>query len=359
MTKKPMPSKTTEQAAAELNEMIDEHQRTPKKLSLGLHFGCPMDDYLRDPALSSSDLKKCAKDTSAYWWDSWMNPLRPDEEADTEARLVGRAMHTRVLEGVAEFDRYYVRGPDQRGMSGPQKGASTRAANAEAGLVGKECLKADAYGRIIVASAMITKNPALARAFTGGMAEVTFVFVHEGVRRKVRMDYLKPALHKPKNNRKAFVCAAIGDLKSVGNDRGEEFRAACYRAIAEWRYDVQAAYYLDALPHVVKAVKRGDVHCHRNPRDQVGFDLVIERIATASVPAWQWVFHQTKNAPLTHSMVISSAKNPLAETGRATYQRGIENWRAAMERWGETLPWVPDDPVHEAEHEEMPAWWAR
>ena len=321
-------------------------------LPLGLHFGLPMDDYLADKGLGSGDIKECANDPYAYWWGSWMNPMRPDEDEDTSARKFGKALHKCVLEGRQWFEAHYVRGPDQSGLSSGQKAVSTKAANAQAAKLGKESLKADEYDRIIVAAKIIATNPDLATAFTNGRSEVSFFWMGQDVRLKMRVDYLKAP------TRDKRIIMGIGDLKSIGRDwRTSDFEQACYNAIDDWMYHVQATHYLEGARHIKDAISEQLIHWHHGfePPDDT---TLLKRLSEAQSIAWQWVFHSSSGAPKTHSMVLSPGSQFLSE-GRDIVDRGLANYRQWMQRKGPTEMWAEPAPVHEAEFERMPSWRRR
>src|SRR6202035_2590658 len=139
----------------------------------GIHIGLNSDLYHQDDALGSSSLKNLNLGAFEYWWNSPLNPARPDDDP-TQAQAVGTAIHKIVLEGRQAFDAIYVRRPDhERGARSAEKSALTKASNAAAAKLGKESLKGHDYDRTIIAGAMIAKNPDLATAFSGGLAEVS------------------------------------------------------------------------------------------------------------------------------------------------------------------------------------------
>ena len=336
---------TTDEAAAALNAAIDEHKGKP--LPLGLHFDLPMDTgYLADHGLGSGDIKLCANDPFAYWWGSWMNGLREDEE-DTPARQFGRALHKCVLEGREWFEAHYMRGPDQKNLSPGKKGASTRAFNELAASHGKEGLKAKDYDYILLASGIIRSNPDLAVAFTGGMPEVSFFWMEGETRMKMRIDYLKVRITQGKH------VAGVGDLKSLGSDwRTDDFEQACYNAIDDWSYHVQAAHYLEGMRHVRAAIEEGLVYVHDETR-RPAVDALLERLLKATIVGWQWVFiSKPGSAPRVHSMFLREGNQFLVE-GRGIRQRGIDNYRDWMKRKGPNELWTEPSPVREAEFERM------
>ncbi len=336
-------------AAAELKRQLDERSalaaaEAAKPLPLGLHFNLVEERHHADHGLGGTNIRTLAKSPADYWHGSFMNPTRPDD-VDTTARLEGRAMHKLVFEGDDIFGRMYARGPDQRGMTTAEKQKTTRAANEEARALGRVSIKADAYDRIVMAAEMIKRNPQLATAFENGCAEVSFVYEVDGIRRKARFDYIKAV------QRKDGIIAGIGDLKSVSNEREKPIEQACYDAVADWRYDVQAAWYLDAVPHVATAIREGRIYGF------IGDASFLERLQRYTIAAWQFIFFQKTRAPITFSMSLSPG-SPFLETGRITIQRALENFRTYRDRYGTDM-WVEIHNVQEAEIERMPGWFAR
>lgn len=340
---------TGDEAGAALAQKLKEYRET--QLGLGLHFNLPMERYLADHGLGSGDVKQCAINPYAYWHKSWMNPFRPKEDSDTEARAIGKAMHMRVLEGAAAFDRVYVCGPNQEEMTTAEKTASTRKANTEAAAAGKVCLKKTAYERIILASGLISINPELAPAFTGGRSEVTFIWEHNGIRLKMRIDYLKYA------QRGAHHVIAIGDLKSVGNDQGYDFLSQCYKAIKDWRYDVQAFHYVEGAKGIPQAIKESRVFHHREGPVSKGYAPFLEKLSKADRVGWQWVFHASTGAPETESIFLSP-KNEYLRTGGDTARTGLARFKECSEEFG-TGMWIKRVKPQEGEIERMPNSWGQ
>lgn len=339
-----MSVKTADQAAAELVNAIDEHRRKP--LPLGLHISLAFDSYLSDAGLGSGSIKLCATDPYEFWWQSPMNGLREEAE-DTPAQRFGRAIHKAVLEGQGWFEAHYMRGPDQKGMTPADKSKSTKAANEMAARIGKECLKAKDYDYILLASGIITSNPDLAVAFTGGLPEVSFFWMEGETRMKMRIDYLKTRHTQGK------YIAGVGDLKSIGADwRTDDFEQACYNAIDDWGYQVQAAHYIEGMRHVRDAINEGLVYCHSDVL-QPAADALTERLLKSTIVGWQWVFiSKPGSAPRVHSMFLREG-NQILQEGREMRQRGIDNYRDWMKRKGPGELWTEPTPVREAEYERM------
>jgi hypothetical protein len=303
----------------------------------GVYFGLDEHVYRADPALGSTDVRKLARNPSTYWWESWMNPNRPADKR-TPARVRGTAMHRLVLEGEKAFDSEYMRGPTMaEDMTLAEKGAATKAANKEAAASGLTCLPAEDYDRIVVAGSMITQNPALKNAFTGGMPEVSIFWEKDGVRRKARFDYLK--------------IRGIADLKGCANTRDLAFPQACRNDINNYAYHEQASWYADARTESAKAVANG---CVAGDHDSAW----LKRVADERQWGWQWVFHQMEGAPITWSAILSP-ENPIMEVGRAANERGVETYRRYMAERGPDLPWLLIEQPHELLIDDLPVWFGR
>jgi len=314
---------------------------TIEPLADGIYFDLDEYEYRRDGALGSSDHKKLLGNPCDYWYESPMNPNKPAER-DTPAKERGKAMHALIFYGQEQFDATYMRGPDHTDdMTPAEKGALTKAANAQAAKSGKEVLPAEAYDRIIIASAMITKNPKLATAFSDGIPEVSIFWTRDGVRRKARLDYLKPR--------------GVGDLKSITNSRELPFPAACRNAIANYHYEIQAALYLEARGMVPEFFKNGKVYLA--PQSQNHYD-VLAKCAETKLYAFQWVFFQADKAPITWSRILSPA-NPICEIARREIDEAAENYQSFMEHFGPDQMWLLLDQPEELDMSEMPGWWGR
>lgn len=300
----------------------------------GIYFGLNEDTYHADPALGSTDLKRLLASGPDYYWHSRMNPLRPKDTV-TPARLFGRAVHKIVLEGRESFEALYVRRPDDLARL-TAKERAVLAPN------GQDVLDGEDYDRILVAGALITKNPDLATAFSGGMPEASVFWTETNsdgftYRLKSRFDYLK--------------VRGIGDLKSIRNTRGIEFPAACRRAIADWRYDVQACHYLRARTLIAAMVAAGRLFGDHDP-------AFMQAVAASEEHAFQFVFFQATDAPITWSTAISHG-NPMLEYAGADIARALLTYRRFMDAFGPDQMWVLQEPVNELDVGEMPAWFGR
>jgi hypothetical protein len=294
----------------------------------GIYFDLPEDDYHADPALGSTDVKRLLASGADYWWLSSLNPNQP-EHRSSPALEFGRALHKHVLEGRQAFASRYVRRPDDL-VRLDAKAKATLCPNGETALDG------DDYDRIIVSAALIAQNPDLAAAFEGGMPEVSMFWDHDGIHCKLRFDYLK--------------VRGIGDLKSIRNYMGRPFREACMRAIVDYRYDVQAAHYLEGRGHLAGFVADGLVFGDHDPN-------WLKRVAAAEAFAFQWVFFQAENAPITWSCSLSPG-NPVLDIAGRDRAKAFETYREFCDAFPAGDMWLLKEPVTELDINDMPRWFS-
>lgn len=307
----------------------------------GIYIGLPEDVYHSDPSLGSSNLRKVAVSPPDYWYSSFMNPVKEDDK-DTPATLRGTAVHVLVLYGEDEFARRYIRIPHTRDMSSGEKSAMTKKYNEKAAGAGKLALGSKVYDNVAISSAMISRNKELSRALVGGLNEVSIFWVDRetGIPLKARIDCLKPR--------------GVGDLKSITNRMDKSFPQACRDSIATYRYDGQAAHYMEARSLVAEFVKAGAVHAINDTSYDV--DL-LGQVAAEKEYAWQWVWWQAEGAPITYSRVLSP-KNPMLANGRAMLNFGKHQFLKFSEAFASDM-WVLEEPATELYQEEMPGWYAR
>lgn len=309
---------------------------------LGIYFNLPPIEYHEDKALGSSDMKTLAFQPHEYWWDSPMNPVRPQKNDYTPAKVFGSALHYRVLLGQEEYGKRYREGggakttvPDAAydkvlieelgrkdfdNWTKDSKALCLRKANIE-------LLTNTQWREVEVAAAMITKNPNLKEAFSNGAPECAVFWEDEGVRKKALIDYLK--------------LGASVDLKSFRPTatRAQEYDKSVFRAMSDYMYYVQAAHYMSGRASMAEHLKAGRVY------NWTGNDSWLVKCAEALNPPFMFVFYKASGAPLAKGYGIRWA-SPLHRDGVTICQMADRNYKQFMERYG-TDPWVMDEPIHE------------
>jgi hypothetical protein len=301
-----------------------------------------------------------------------MNPDRPVDN-DTPAKQRGRALHMLVLEGEDAFGKAFAEEPSPDGYPGrlatlddlkakcrelgePVSGTKAELAKrikakdshiivfdevlatfrAMAERDGLEILKPDVMREVRQAAASITLNPHLARAFQGGIPEVSMFWVDEhGIPCKARLDWLKPR--------------TIVDLKKCANQRERPFDVAVILAIAEYRYDISARHYLDGYAYLYQFAAEGRVFgdCPLKP----GWH---QRIMPPENMRWTWVFHQTEGAPVTKGLELLPGSSALNRAAREIV-RAKESYRTCLAKFG-THQWMSDAPITALDDRNLPSW---
>jgi len=381
---------------------------TAPEPALGIHFGMPDEVYHALPCLSNSGLRALLASPTLFWDKSWLNPDR--EQEDREHQIVGRAYHAMILEGPRAYRERFAVAPDPADypkalrsadeikdaikkldhkpvtrVDDPDRPGETRAARKEdhvAQLValdrsavvwddivaraqreagGRAFLSADDDRRIRIAARMISQDPQLVKAFRGGFPEVTLIWrdPRQGVLMKARTDYLK--------------LKAVVDLKSFANKRELSVRATILRAIAENRYCLQPATYLQGVDEVRKLVRQfgaSAVHFHNvsaPPEDASEEErrVYVEAISPAlefafrwaqytGPESWLWVFQQKGNAPVTRGLYHPLAGSVHSIAGSLVTE-GVRKFRECVETYG-TDPWLDLAEVDEIHESEIPTW---
>jgi hypothetical protein len=300
----------------------------------GIYFDLPEDDYHSDPALGSTDLRRLLTSGPDYWWHSPLNPNPPPERDPSPALEFGKALHKLVLEGSQKFHALYVRRPDDLA----RLDAKTKAIlcpNGETVIGGSD------FDRIETSGQLIALNPDLASAFEGGMPEVSIFWEHEledgfRIRCKGRFDYLRPR--------------ALADLKSIRNAFGRAFPEACTRAIVDYRYDVQAAHYLEGRAHVQEFVAGELVHGDHDP-------AWLERVASAKAFAFVWIFFQAADAPIVWAKSVSPGNPIITNIARRDRLAALETYRRYTREFADGKMWILNEPIGELTIQDMPGWY--
>lgn len=332
----------------------------------GIYFDLPEAIYHGDRALGSTDAKRLRRSAADYWYHSALNPSRPSVEP-SPAQAYGRAIHLRVLEGHDKFLARYERAPDPEGLlktdadlaewltahgvNKQPRSKSEKIVHAigidpqvrilseferRAAEAGRQILKRADFDRIIQASDLITQNPHLATAFSNGHPEVSVFWDRDdGVRCKARFDYLKTR--------------GIGDLKSTRNPLGLDFADNCRRAIANYRYDIQAAHYLEGRRQIPQLL--GNVQGDHD-------DDWLAQVANAEEFGFVFVFFQAEDAPISWACSLSPG-NPVLEIGRMSIERAIERYKDFAQRFAPDEPWTLAEPVEELTVDQLPGYYGR
>ena len=187
------------------------------------------DAYHAHPAISKSGLDLIAR-SPLHFWARYLDPNRVPTEPTAAMRL-GTAVHTHVLE-LDQWQQRYITAPegiDRRYKVGKEAWAAFEAQSEGRTVISREDVDlVMAMGRSVfghLAAAMLLGLP--------GKAETTHMWTDAatGLQCKCRPDWLT-------DDGRLIV-----DLKTTENASPREFS----RSIAQWRYFLQASWYLDGV----------------------------------------------------------------------------------------------------------------
>jgi hypothetical protein len=187
--------------------------------------------YHAHSAVSKSHLDLVAK-SPLHYWSRYLDANRVPQEP-TAAMAIGSAVHTHVLE-LDQWDAQYVVAPagiDRRTKVGKAEWDVFQTAIGTRTVISRE--DADLVMRI---GRSVLSHPAAAYLLgLPGKAETTHMWVDEatGLQCKCRPDWLLDD------------GSMIVDLKTTEDASPRGFQ----KSIAQWRYHVQASWYLDGLQH--------------------------------------------------------------------------------------------------------------
>jgi hypothetical protein len=185
-------------------------------------------DYHAHAAISKSHLDQVAK-SPLHYWARYLDPNRVVPEP-TPAMAIGSAVHTHVLE-LDQWDARYVSAPD--GIDRRTKAGKAEWEAFTAAATGRTVLpKADADLVMRMAQSVFSHPAAAMLLALPGKAETTQMWTDAatGLECKCRPDWLT-------DDGRLLV-----DLKTT-----EDASRGFAKSIAQWRYHVQASWYLDGI----------------------------------------------------------------------------------------------------------------
>jgi len=296
----------------------------------GIYLGMGDDVYHGDTSLGSTGIKRLLQSAPDYWWESPLNPLK--EEKETDSLAFGKAVHRCILDGRERFESEYA--PAYLNGSTKEGKAERAAIKAQS----KKPIKGADYERILVSASFIKANPHLAKAFDGGIPEVSVFWTRkDGVRVKARFDYLK--------------MSAISDLKSIRNPLGKEFAKACRDAVATYDYTISAAHYCEGRRQMVKLMQEGHVFGATEAETEW-----LWKVARNETFAFVLVFYQAEGAPISHGFQLSP-ENPLLGAAKQAIEQAIHNYKTYLAQFGQDTAWVLAEPLEELDETTLPAWY--
>lgn len=307
----------------------------------GIYFGMPAEEYHKDPAMGSTDIRAAVKGPRKYWLRSYRNPnCARYQEEDVKPTILGTAIHVYLLEGQQAFYKKYVRRPDdQPDADTASKSALTKAAKKNLS-DGQILLHADDWALIEDIKWLIPTHPDLSELFTGGMYEVSVFWEDErtGIMCKARFDILKPA--------------GIGDIKSVANEGDLRFDKACKFHIKKYRYDLQAEHYLEGRRQLPRFFQEGKVWLlGQSQAAPAKHDAFLKRCLSVNKFAFELVF-VSKSLPEVWALPFTPG-NPMLKHARDQIDTALDGIDQTIQKYGDK-EWGESWRLEEADMNEMP-----
>lgn len=246
------------------------------------------EDYHGDKTCFSSTQLKTVLESPEMFYQQYI--LGRSKKMDSPALRIGNAVHTRILEPDKFDDEYAIyKGKIRRGAQWEQFKAENE---------GKILLTDKDMVQVDVAVDNILNTDATLPYINGGTPEVSLFTELEGVKIKVRADYLNEKLKY------------IQDIKTTGEIVNE---VSTRRKIAQFGYDLSAALYLDAFR-------------------QEGFDI----------ESFIWVFSSKSY----QSCKVFKASEQMLENGRIKYKRALDTIKRYQDKnWDLTNDVVELSPI--------------
>lgn len=240
----------------------------------GLYKNLSNHEYHSAPGISKSGLDLISR-SPAHYKHSYIDK---NERHTTPAMIFGTRVHSLVLEPEDFFSKY-ARTPDH--MNGLHKASSTykkHAIELYEKFPGTEFIDEDSWGDLMAIRKQILVHPLAPRLLTGGAAELSAFWEDKttGVLCKCRPDYFKSN-------------GVVVDIKTTSDASYDAFE----KSIANFRYHVAAAWYLDGM-----------------------------KIAGAEYDPTHFVFLVVENKP-PFEIAIYQAEDAMIEKGREIYERDL------------------------------------
>ena len=294
----------------------------------GIWFDMPNEEYHADPALGSSGIKHLIMSPLTYWTNSDMNPDRAPEK-ETAATKFGDLMHRTLFNPAGA-----VVSVKPEGMSfATKEGKAWKADRLEDGT---EIITAD-EARSLSTIKRAADAAGITEQVRDGATEVSYFFTVNGVRCKIRLDYMAPTM--------AF------DLKTYANTMDKDVETAVAHAVAARRYHVSGVWYNEGIKHMRAAIENKTVKTFSRPNT---FDMeIMSRISSADeYPLW--FLFMDKGVPNVtvrqFTPKTSGEINSYYRAGRAEIERAVSSYVDHMEEFGANIwmrpvPWKRFDDV--------------
>ena len=355
---------------------IDMPPEAIPQLPVGIHFNVPDEVYFAQDALGSTDKKELAVDPV-----EWQFKRLHGEDVDTKAKIWGSGMHCRVLEGEKAFVSRFGVLPNKEDNEGllvtkedlvgwlKAEGAEFKSSALKGDLVRLvrtidpsapvwDAIVADFEGRypenrrltwdmadeIELAASWMQADEMISPIMRGGSfvfgaSELTVIYDVDDVRCRARFDHLIPG--------------RIIDLKRYSPWRNGGALEGIVQAIGNYRYDLQAADYINAFEHGARLFREGKVF------GTEPFDGFLEKtFGAGEMPKWVWVLVKGVGAPQPRVVELPTTTT-VFKIAQTQIETAINNYRTNRDRFGLDKDWRPAPGAFLLADEDFPSWHGR
>lgn len=336
----------------------------------GIYFGMSDEEYHSDESFSTSGIRKVLESPEQYWYESHMNPDRPEQE-ERDCLERGKLWHCAVLEP-EHFDSRYLLAKhlnpsfsdnhiilntindmksflDDEGVHYNKSGSKEYYQDliemcsplgkkpylidqekeelaVEAAITGKTPIYSKAlYEDMKYAKARIDEHPVFSNVVQGGHSEVAIFWTDPdtGIRMKAKIDKLHPHV--------------IVDYKTMMIKRTKGMDQSILDAIRFEKYDLQAAMYTIGIAHVVNMINDGTAVIEGDVSGEF-----IDSFKQKAEKPFGFIFQQSEKPCAVRGRVVKRNHNDLHNVfGAGMYhmQRGIEIYQYHKEAHGSNR-WV-------------------
>ena len=351
----------------------------------GVYIDLPEEEYFAADALGSSDIKTLLRETANWWYTSRHNP-HFEESKDTKARILGRALHSLILEGQQAYEGTFTVEPDPNdyqgilkttddilmfldgiGMDVPSAAKKSKASLVQwatdhgygqriwATIKAQHDQDIELFNKVPITAAqdramrhmaqIVEEAPTIGPALAAGLSEVSVFWRRPddpSILFRARLDSLSPAYTL--------------DLKSMSNWKGRSIEDMPRRQIEEFEYDIQRVYYDEARQYMREFIKQDLIYCPSGELEERA-KKVLKAVAESESWVWVWLFFQLRDdkagkAPI----LVPRFHQPTGEVwdqAKLKVERGIELYKTYMARFGPDTPWHEVSEVLELEDQDL------
>lgn len=363
------------------------------RLLPGVYINLPEHIYFDVDAIGSSDLKTLLRATADWWYGSRHNIDREMPKDDSQARIMGRALHALMLEGEQAYAGRITVAPDPKDypealvttdqikawlkareipfLSKAAKPELVQIATASGAQVWDNIIAAhkedvELYGKMPMLprqdralrhmAQLVEEQPSIGQALRVGLPEVSVFFERDdapGVLFRARFDSVAPNM--------------TIDLKTLSNWKGRTVKDMARRQVEEFEYDIQRRFYDEAREHMRKFITNGQVYVFDATLDEGEFyDAealepeqrdTLEKIAANPKWLWVWLFYQLRDdkahkAPIIIPRFHLPHGEIWDEAGRKI-DAAIANYQDFVSRFGLEQPWCHIEEAEELEDQDL------